>query len=252
MNNYKRIMTELPFDPGFSQKTIRVLHAYTDTLPPPKMQSSLWTYGRIALVTGLLLVTLTTAVFAAVHLLAPSEVAEYFGNTELAAAFENEDAVIINEEIVVDEYTVALNGIVCGADVGEYVENEKSSYIVLSVRYTDGRAITPGDAWEDDPICRFTASPYVHGKTPSEVNLFALESRASKGVIGNVLYILIETDKLSGYAGTPMYLGVAESDRMALFTNDEMSPFTLKADGEVILKESFDKDVSCVVFKLPL
>ena len=252
MNKYKQAMKELRFDADFSQKTMRMLHAYADTLPQEAPHKPLRGFGRVALLVAALALTLTTAVFAAVHWLTPSEVVNYFRNTALAAAFESESAVIINEEVTVEEYTIALNGVVRGTDIGEYVENTQSDYVVLSVRYTDGREITPGDAWEDDPICRFTASPYVHGKMPSEVNLFSLESRANKGVIGNVLYILLETDKLSDFAGTPMYLGVAESDKTALFINDEVSPFTLGADGAVVLKEAFDTDVACAVFTLPL
>ncbi len=252
MNKYKQAMTKLPFDPAFCEKTIRVLQAQTETVPAKSARQSLWAYGRVALVVGALMITLTTAVFAAVRLLTPKEVADHFGNSALAAAFDSEGAVVVNQDVVAGEYTITLNGIVHGNDVEEYVDNTAASYIVLSVRYTDGRTIAAEETWENDPICRFTASPYIHGKRPSEVNLFTLESRASKCIINNVLYLLLETDTLGAFAGETAYLGVAESDTMAVFTNDEKSPFTLNADGAVVLKEAFDEEMACAVFTLPL
>lgn len=252
MNKYKEAMTTLPFATDFNEKTKRMLNAYADTMSHDgKASKPMWGYGRVALVACLLMVTLTTVAFAAVRILTPKEVASHFGNTALAAAFESEGAVVMNEEVVIGEYTVALNGVVHGKDIAEYVENTSSSYVVLSVRYTDGRSIAAGDTLENDPIGRFTVSPYVHGKRPSEVNLFTLESRAVKGVIENVLYLLLETDKLSEFAGVPMYLGVAQSDTMAVFVNDEQSPFTLNADGAIVPKDTAAKELACAVFTLP-
>lgn len=252
MNRYKQTMKNLPFHSDFNANTIRLLNAQADARAHEKVSRHAWGYGRIALVACLLLVMLTTVAFAAVRILTPSEVAEYLGNTPLSEAFQSDGAVIVDEEIVVKEYTITLNGVVHGKDVQDYVEDVSSSYIVLSVRYTDGRTITQGEAWEDDPICRFTVSPYIHGKRPSEVNLFTLGSRANKCIIDNVLYILLETDTLSEFTGASAYLGVAESNTMAVFTNDEKSPFTLSNDGAVVLKEGFDEEIACAVFKLPL
>ena len=49
-----------------------------------------------------------------------------------------------------------------------------------------------------------------------------------------------------------MYLGIAESDAMTVFTDDETSPFGFNDDGEVVLKNRTEENgMACAVFKLP-
>ncbi len=255
MNTYQKKMKELPFDPAFTEKTISLLKTHVEVASPQSANGFKKGLIRVALIAATLAVTLPLVAFAAVKLLTPSEVAEFFGKTDLSVAFEGDDAAIVNQEKTVGDYTITLHGIVGGEDVArdvaEYVENKDSRYIVLSVRYTDGRTIETGDTWENDPICRFTASPYVHGHTPGTVNLYTLESRASKGVVNNVLYLLIEADKLGVFGDIPLYLGVLESDRPAHVYNEEQSPFVMNESGEIVLKEQYDEDMACVVFTLP-
>lgn len=254
MNNYRKSMKNLNFDPDFSEKTIRLLNSYTDTVVSETKQSPVRKYGRILLVAAALTAVLTPVAFAAVQLLTPSQVANHFDDEKLADAFESDKALIVNEEKTVGEYTITLSGVVSGVDVADILgeEDAVSDYVVVAVRYTDGRAIVQDETWESDPIFRFTVSPYVHGRTPSEVNLFSLESRASKCVVGNVLYILLETDKLEAFYDTTLYLGVVESDTMAHIVNDERCPFALADNGEIVMKEQWNEDAACVLFELPM
>lgn len=251
MNNYRKKMNELPFDPAFKQKTVALMRSRVATVSPQETSGFKSGWMRVALIAATLTATLTLVAFAAVKLLTPSEVAEFFGDTALSVAFEEDSAVIVNEEQTVGDYTITLHGVVGGEDVADYVENRESRYIVLSVRYTDGRAIQTGDTWEDDPICRFTASPYVHGHTPDSVNLYTLESRASKGVVDNVLYILMETDTLGAFDNVPLYLGVVESNRPAHIYNDTQSPFTMNENGAIVCKDGYEGDMAYTVFTLP-
>ncbi len=254
MNNYRKSMKSLQFDPNFSKKTIHLLNSYTDTVASKTKHTSMQKYGRILLVAAALTAVLTTAAFAAMQLLTPSQVANRFDDEQLSSAFESDAAIIVNEEKVVDEYTITLSGVVSGADVQDILggEGAESDYFVVAVRYTDGRAITQGETWESDPICRFTVSPYVRGCAPSEINLFTLESRASKCVVGNVLYILLETDKLEAFYDTTIYLGVVESDKMVHIVNDDKCPFALGENGEIVTKEQWDEEAACALFELPM
>ena len=88
----------------------------------------------------------SVSAYAAWKYLTPEHVAEEFGETKLADAFENDDAVSVNETQSCGGFDITLMGLISGKDLSVYpVFDEKGNeldmdktYSVVAIRKSDG------------------------------------------------------------------------------------------------------------------
>jgi len=150
---------------------------------------------KIIIAAAVFICLLTCTVFAASLLLSPADVANRIGDTTLAAAFESEDAIIVNQTIQAGEYTVTFLGIVSGENISAYSdENRALTYAAFSISYTDGREMNILDG------CPISISPFIEGYQPWCVNLFTISNGAHGHVENGVYYYLFSCDSLELFA----------------------------------------------------
>ena len=160
---------------------------------------------KAVLLAAAVVAAMSVTAYAAITL-APRDVAQRAGNEALAAAFEGEDAITVNETKTVGDYNVTLMGLVSGTGLSrveslpDSVDQDKT-YAVLAYARTDGADIT-----EDVPD--LTASPLVEGYAPWRLNAWTLGGGVSSFAQEGVLYYLFECDNVEPFADHTVYLAV--------------------------------------------
>ena len=168
-----------------------------------------------------------------------------FGATKktvlLAAAFDSEDAVAINETAAVGDYTVTLAGLVSGGDLsavpteynGELISDR--TYAVFTLTRTDGQPL------EEQPE-GLAYTPLVGGYHVRAVNAWTLGATCQPFVQDGTAYYLFDTRNLEMFADHPVYFAIYEGSVPSADT------FDMKEDGTIALKEG----VTGTLFTLPL
>ena len=168
-----------------------------------------------------------------------------FGATKktvlLAAAFDSEDAVAINETAAVGDYTVTLAGLVSGGDLsavpteynGELISDR--TYAVFTLTRTDGQPL------EEQPE-GLAYTPLVGGYHVRAVNAWTLGATCQPFVQDGTAYYLFDTRNLEMFADHPVYFAIYEGSVPSADT------FDMKEDGTIALKEG----VTGTQFTLPL
>ncbi len=230
---YRAQVDAVSFSPDFQDRTMARLQA----LAQEKEQK---TMKKMNLRTGLVAAALTAALsitaYAAVTLLRPQDVAQRAGNEALAAAFEQQEAVTVNEVKTVGDYKVTLMGLVGGEGLSEVeslpggVARDKT-YAVLAYERADGVAIQ-----EDVPD--LTVSPLVEGYAPWRLNAWTLGGGVTTFAEEGVLYYLFECDNIEPFADHTVYLSVYPGTHIPpsteLFDFDGESG-AIKAKGDAAL-----------------
>lgn len=201
-------------------------------------------FGTV-LASALVLVCITTTVFAALHFLSPSEVAELFEYQELAAAFNGEEAILINETKSQNGYDVSFIGIVSGAGLTGLDSdiNTSKTYAVMAIAKQNGEMpSTSDDAYGSVP---FFISPLIKGQKPWEFNLASMGGGYSSYVVEGIMYRLVQCDDMEIFADRGLSLIVSSTD----FYSTEAYDYN-ETTGLVTPKSSFD-GVN-MVFDLPL
>lgn len=201
----------------------------------------------------LIIVTLTFAMsvsaFAAWHLLNPKEVAQKVGNDALAKAFEDKDALEINQSIISGEYNFTFLGIVSGEGLSEFESSVPSiypdrTYAVVSIAKKDGSEM-PSSTDEDYDKIPFFVSPLIKGQKPWQVNIASMNGGYEEFVKDGIMYRLIECDGVELFADRGIYLCISTSsfyDINAFNYNEET--------GEVSINENYDG--ANALFDLPI
>ena len=177
---------------------------------------------------------------SAVLFLTPADVAARLDDDPLAAAFQSDDAVALNETAASGDYTFTLLGMVSGEDLsalpaeynGETVRDR--TYAVFTVARTDGTPLT------EQPNLSY--SPLVAGYHVSAVNGWTLGATCQSFVEDGVAYYLFDTQNLEMFADHTVYFAIYEGSvpNPALFPTAE--------DGTISLAEG----VTGALFTLPL
>ena len=158
-----------------------------------------------AMMAAAVVAAMSVTAYAAITL-APRDVAQRAGNEALAAAFEGEDAITVNETKTVGDYNVTLMGLVSGTGLSrveslpDSVDQDKT-YAVLAYARTDGADITEG-------VPDLTVSPLVEGYAPWRLNAWTLGGGVSSFAQEGVLYYLFECDNMEPFADHTVYLAV--------------------------------------------
>lgn len=196
---YRAQVDALSFSSDFQDRTMARLAQEKERKPMKKMNL------KAALLAAAVVAAMSVTAYAAITL-APRDVAQRAGNEALAAAFEGEDAITVNETKTVGDYNVTLMGLVSGTGLSrveslpDSVDQDKT-YAVLAYARTDGADIT-----EDVPD--LTVSPLVEGYAPWRLNAWTLGGGVSSFAQEGVLYYLFECDNVEPFADHTVYLAV--------------------------------------------
>lgn len=193
------------------------------------------------LAASITLVIGSTAVFAAWKYLSPAQMAEKFEDGGLAEAFQDEDAILVNETQEYGGYKVTLLGAVSGETACRFLSSgqrgqleENRLYAALAIEHADGTPMpdTSDNAYGEES---FFASPYIKGLDPVWYNAITLGGGYGEFVENGVQYRMLEVDNVEMFADRGIYIGVNEGsfpDNTA-YTFDE-------ASGEITRNESYD------------
>ena len=204
-------------------------------------------FGTVAAAFAII-VLLTTTVFAAWHLLKPSEVVDKLENPTLSAAFDSETAVYINQSSTSGDYTFTLLAIVSGKDITDqpYFSNDElrsdRSYIVTAIQRADG---APMPSIQEDGFAPFYISPYVNGQQPWMVNAHTLGGGAVETFVNGIVYRLVEFDNITMFAGRGVYIGISDGsfpNNQAFLVNGQTGELNVNPDYDGI----------SILFNLPI
>jgi hypothetical protein len=198
----------------------------------------------VALLAAML--TATTA-FAAWTFLKPAVVAQQvWENPTLAAAFESDSAITVNQTITSGGYDFSFLGMVSGAGLQAVDDNLDigSTYAVLAITNTDGSPFT-NESYYDAGLS-FFISPQIKGIAPWQGGSIVMHGGGyAEKIIDGVLYRIISCDNVEIFADRGLYL-VASTG--VFYSNDA---FDYNAQtGEMAARSDFDG--ASVVFDLPL
>lgn len=209
---------------------------------------------KIPAVAALAVLALTAASvtgYATWKYLTPNQVAEVAEDQGLAAAFESEDAVAVNETQESGNYRITLLGIVSGKNLSKYlIEDEAGNvskdrtYVVTAIENADGtpRPAISDDRYGEDP---FFVSPLIQGLNPAFYNIVTMGGAYFETVQDGIQYRIAECDNVEKFADRPVYLCVSDGN----FYNNEAYRYDEK-NGAI----SRNEDYSGVnaLFALPL
>ena len=234
--NYRAQVDSVSFSPDFQARTVARL---TELAREKEKKTMKKCNVRTALVAAAVAAALTVTAFAAVAMLRPQDVAERAGNHALAAAFEQGDAIAVNETKTVGDYKVTLMGLATGEALNQVDGLDASgTYAVLAYVRADGEPIT-------DDIPELTVSPLVEGYAPWRVNAWTLNGSTHTFAQDGVLYYLLECDEVEPFADRTVYLAVYPGTHMppsaGEFDFDETT-------GAISVKDGAD----AALFTLPL
>lgn len=234
--DYRAAFDRIPFSEDFTERTQALLRSRAQELEKePKVMKFTGMRKKFALAAAAI-AALAVSVSAAVLLLTPSQVAERSGQAALAAAFESDQAVQVDETKTVGDYDVTLQGLVSGQGLTDYAEvDESRTYVVLSIARRDGAPLT-----EVPSELAFT--PLVRGYNPWSVNAWTLGGGWTAFAENGTGYYLFETDSIEKFADRTVYFAVYEG----LAPSAEQ--FEVRGDGTIAMRGG----VKGAMFTLPL
>ncbi len=168
-----------------------------------------------AVACGALLITVSVG--AAVKYLRPAEAAEKAGmeSETIAAAFEGEDAIELNESKDAGDYRVTLLGITTSENleksrISEEISASGELYAVTAIECLDG---TPMPEISDDAYAdlSFFVSPLIQGLEPWQYNIASMGGGYSDFVENGILYRVTVCDDVSVFADRKLYLCVSDT-----------------------------------------
>lgn len=202
------------------------------------------------LIAACLVLALSVTSFAAWKLLNPGQVAGELGDKALAHAFEEKNAVRIDETQSGGGYDFTFLGIVSGEGISDFTGSAAEihpnrTYAVLSIAKTDGSPMpASGDeAYGETP---FFISPLINGTQPWLYNIASMGGNYSELVKDGVLYRLIECDGVEIFADRGLQLCIISNS--AFYTTEAFD--YNEETGKVTPKAEYDG--ANLLFDLPL
>lgn len=227
-DDYRAAMDAVDLSVDFRQKTLQRLAQAAEQKEITFMKP-IRSLKMVVLAASLAVALIATAA-AAVLFLAPKEVAGHFGDPVLAAAFDSEGAVVVDQSAESDGYTITLAGLVSGAGLSVYTQDVDAArtYAVASMARTDGTPI-------DTATLQINFTPLVAGYAPWTVNAWTLGGGYSTFVQGGVAYYLFECESLEMFADHTVYLaafqGLSPSAEIFVLNDDKSISFAEGVQG---------------------
>ncbi len=230
-NKYKEEINSIPFTDTFEEDTVALLKGVA------KRKEKIMTVKRkpikIAAAVAAVITLLTFSAAAVISLLSASQVADHFGQKELAVVFEENT---YEPQTVTDgKYTVAFLGMAPGTEVcivGGTEIDENRSYAVWALYRNDG---TPLSILDGSPIM---VIPVMKDYKPNVFFRFGMSASGTEK--DGVLYFLCDYTDLEVFADKDVSLIVYEGSfpTIKILTNNENGE-VVYADGYEGIKGSF-------------
>lgn len=237
-DKYKEELSDIRFAENFEEKTLKLLSESAERKENIIMTNKRKPFKIAALVVAAIMI-FTCSAFAIVSLLNPSDVANHFGEKELAVLFEESDfePVTVKGEV----YSVTFMGTASGKEFYTYEEdgitiNENRTYAVWAVYRNDGATLSVIDG---SPI---NVIPVADGYRPDA--LFSLGMGGHGTDKDGVLYYLFDYTDLEVFADKKVSLMAFEG----MFPTADI--LTANDNGEVVYAENYGGFKA--VFELPL
>ena len=198
---------------------------------------------RRPVVIAAIIALLTVSASAVALRLSASEVAEKFGQHTLARAFEDNNAVAVNETVESGDYAITLLGLTSGANLDELNADVDvtHTYAVVALERLDG---TPLES-RDLSFMNHTVTPLVSGYAPWAVNNWTLHASASGSAVDGAYYFLLDAGELGVFADHTVYLAYYEDGGAP-----SAEKFTIAEDGSIAF--AGDYQGAHALFVLPL
>lgn len=237
---YKKAVDALSFSPDFPERTEAMLRRHNQKTEKETLKMKLMKRpAAIAAAAALLVVSAAAAVLR----LSASQVADEMGQHALAQAFEDNNAVVVNETVESGGYAITLMGLTSGANLDEWSSDVDTArtYAVVALNRLDG---TPLER-ETFDFTGHTVTPLVSGYAPWVVNNWTLGSSATGTAVNGTFYFLLNTSDLGVFADRTVYLA---------FYEDGFAPsagqFVMAEDGSIAFAEDYAR--AHALFTLPL
>lgn len=240
--DYRKAFDDIPFSADFQARTEALLQARARELEKEKPTMHFQKTRKLAALTAAAVALLAVSVSAAVLWLSPADVAGRFEDPALAAAFESQDAVLVNETTQTGGYDITLMGLVSGQGLSAWYDEAEPSrtYAMVSIARTDGTPLT-----DDDNMLgtgTFIISPLVAGYAPHAVNAWTLDGSCGSFLENGVAYYVLDTLDVQMFADHTVYLAVYQG-----FV-PSYDIFSVAEDGTYALRDG----VTGALFVLPL
>lgn len=239
-DDYRAAFDGIQFRESFQRDTVNKLLHEAGRQHEKERTVMKFSLKKTSLLAAVLALALVVSAAAAVIYLRPSQVANEAGNAALAAAFESNNALILDQTQESGNYRFTLSGLVSGAGLSGFYDDADTSrsYVVAAVSRTDGKAMT------DEEASNLTITPLVKGQTPWEVNAWTLDGGYTRFIRDGVCYYLYEYNCLEMFADHTIYLAAYEG----FVPSSEM--FKVGQDGSIAFQDSFTAPHA--LFTLPL
>lgn len=187
----------------------------------------------------------SVSVGAATRFLSNREVAQELGYDRIAEAFNDGDAIEINETQSYGGYDVTLMGItsgknLCETELSQDDIGEDKTYVVVAIAKSDGTPMA-----DDTEQEAFFVSPLIQGLNPVNYNAITMNGGYAQTVVDGVCYRIAECDNVECFADRKLYLCVMDD----VFYNKEAYNYD-KDSGEISVNQDYEG--MNLLFDLPL
>ena len=222
---YREELSAVRFTEKFAENTVELLTQAAerkDYLFMLKKRK----FIKFAALAATIIMSLSLAAFAVVSLLPSANVAEHFGDRELAVLLDASD--FEPETITGEEYSVTFMGTAQGENICEMdgiTTTEGRTYAVYAIYRNDGTAL---DILDGNPIC---IVPTAKGLNVNALIDYGMS--ASCFVENGVLYALYDYTDLGAFS---------DSDISLMAFDSASSPFralTENSNGEIVFSDSY-------------
>ena len=185
---YQKAVDALSFSPDFRERTEAALRRRSRGSEKETLKMKLLKRPAAIVAVAALLVVSASAVALR---LSAAQVADTMGRHALAQAFEDNNAVTVNETVESGDYAITLLGLTSGANLNEWSAemDETRTYAVVALDRLDG---TPLER-ETFDFVGHTVTPLVSGYAPWVVNNWTLGSSATGTAVDGTFYFLLDT-----------------------------------------------------------
>lgn len=241
-SDYRRAFDAVHFSADFEERTLERLARTAGQHENEKENSTMNVHHvkKGVVLAAVLVAVLVVSAAAAILLLTPKEVAQNLEDPALAAAFESEGALALNQTITSEGRVFTLTGLVSGAGLSSFTQDVDTAhtYAVVAVANEDGSPV-------DETVSTMCMTPLISGYEPWKVNAWTLGGGYSSFQKDGVAYYLMDcTGSLDLFADHTVYLAFYEGNAPSAET------FSMAADGSI----SFADNVTGprALFTLPL
>ncbi len=195
---YKQQIDNVRFNANFETNAVELMK----TAAERKGENGMNKTTKSLVIAVLIVAILSSTAFAISKLLSAGEVAEHFGESQVADSFDKQDNKV--ESITDKGYTVSFLGIVKGEKFESKEIKSDCSYYVISVAASDGSALS---LVEGNPL---GMSVIIEGYPAWKINTWSLNTSANGMEENGILYYLYDCENLEIFADKNVYLAVYE------------------------------------------